>query len=75
MTTDIFCFYLQNRQLQTGQTGGQRYSDTSPPFSIPCLRQRLGNARRSSRDKLIAVNYVRKKFYKTETRAQCYKTF
>jgi hypothetical protein len=35
MTTEIFCFYLQNRQIQTSQTGGQRYSDTSP-FSIPC---------------------------------------
>jgi hypothetical protein len=29
MTTDNFCFYLQN-----GQTGGQWYSGTSP-FSIP----------------------------------------
>jgi hypothetical protein len=35
MTTDNFCFYLQNRLIQTSQTGGQRYSDTSP-FSIPC---------------------------------------
>jgi hypothetical protein len=26
---------LQNRLIQTSQTGGQRYSDTSP-FSIPC---------------------------------------
>ncbi len=34
MTTDIFCFYLQNRRIQTSQTGGQWYSDTSP-FSIP----------------------------------------
>jgi hypothetical protein len=34
MTTDNFCFYLQNRLIQTNQTGGQRYSDTSP-FSIP----------------------------------------
>ncbi len=34
MTTDNFCFYLQNRLIQTSQTGGQRYSDTSP-FSIP----------------------------------------
>jgi hypothetical protein len=32
----IFCFYLQNRLIQTSQTGGQLYSDTSP-FSIPCL--------------------------------------
>ncbi len=34
MTTDNFCFYLQNRLIQTSQTGGQRYSDTSL-FSIP----------------------------------------
>jgi len=32
--TFFFCFYLQNRSIQTGQAGGQRYSDTSP-FSIP----------------------------------------
>jgi len=36
MTTDNFCFYLQNRQNQTSQTGGHLYSDTSP-FSIPWL--------------------------------------
>ena len=35
MRTEIFCFYLQNRLIQTSQTGGQWYSDTSP-FSIPC---------------------------------------
>jgi hypothetical protein len=35
MTTDNFCFYLQNRLIQTSQTGGQQYSDTSP-FNIPC---------------------------------------
>jgi hypothetical protein len=35
MTTDSFCFYFQNRLIQTSQTGGQLYSDT-PPFSIPC---------------------------------------
>jgi hypothetical protein len=34
MTTDNFCVYLQNRLIQTSQTGGQWYSDTSP-FSIP----------------------------------------
>jgi hypothetical protein len=33
MTSDNFCFYLQNRLIQTSQTGGQWYSDTSP-FSI-----------------------------------------
>jgi hypothetical protein len=34
MTTDNFYFYLQNRLIQTSQTGGKQYSDTSP-FSIP----------------------------------------
>ncbi len=33
MTTDNFCFDLQMRLIQTSQTGGQQYSDTSP-FSI-----------------------------------------
>ncbi len=31
-------FFLQNRLIETSQTGGQLYSDTSP-FSIPCLNQ------------------------------------
>jgi hypothetical protein len=35
MTTDNFCFYLQNKLNQTSQTGGQWYNDASP-FSIPC---------------------------------------
>jgi hypothetical protein len=34
ITTDNFCFYLQNSRIQTSQKGGQQYSDTSP-FSIP----------------------------------------
>ncbi len=37
MTTDNFHFYLQNRLIQTGQTGGQLYSDTYP-FSVPWKR-------------------------------------
>jgi len=37
MTTDNFCFYLQNRLIQTSKTGGQWYSNTSP-FSIPWLK-------------------------------------
>ncbi len=40
MTIDIFCFYLQNREIQTSRTGGQQYSDTSP-FSIPWYRHHL----------------------------------
>jgi hypothetical protein len=38
MTTYNFCFYWQNRLIQTSQTGGQWYSDTFP-FSIPWVRQ------------------------------------
>jgi hypothetical protein len=34
MTTNNFCFYLQNRLIQASQKGGQQYSDTSP-FSNP----------------------------------------
>jgi hypothetical protein len=34
MTIGNFSFYLQKRLIQTSQTGGQWYSDTSP-FSIP----------------------------------------
>ncbi len=34
MTTDNFCFYLQHGLIQTSQTGGQQYNETSP-FSIP----------------------------------------
>jgi hypothetical protein len=33
MTTDNFCFYLQNRLMQNIQIGAWRYNDTSP-FSI-----------------------------------------
>jgi hypothetical protein len=39
MTTDNFCFHLLNRLIQTRQTGGQWYSDTSP-FSVPCIHLR-----------------------------------
>jgi hypothetical protein len=35
MKTDNFCLCLKNRLIQTSQTGGQWYSDTSS-FSIPC---------------------------------------
>ncbi len=44
MTTDNFCVYLQNRPVQTSQTGGQWYGDTSP-FSIPCQGHMYGSAR------------------------------
>jgi hypothetical protein len=55
MTADNFCFYLQNRLIQTSQTGGQEYSDASP-FSIPCFGAFLSNtiARK------IIKNYLQK---------------
>ncbi len=46
MTTDNFCFYLQNRLIQTSQTGGQWYSDTSP-FSIPCTNIQTSTTKRA----------------------------
>jgi len=59
MATDNFCFYLQNRLIQTSQTGGQWYSDTSP-FSIPCLSikvpcfvTKLYNIKRADINKLV----------------------
>jgi len=44
MTTDHFCSYLQNIVIQTGQAGGQWYSDTSP-FSIPWICQQFTKMR------------------------------
>ncbi len=40
MTTDNFCCYFINRLIQTSQTGGQWYSETSP-FSIPCSNYKV----------------------------------
>jgi hypothetical protein len=57
MTTDYFCFYLQNRLIQTSQTGGQRYSDTSP-FSIPWVNTCLINL--GSRVRVLLVPAERK---------------
>jgi hypothetical protein len=34
MVTDNFCFYLQNRLIQTSQTGCQPYSDNPPLVSL-----------------------------------------
>jgi hypothetical protein len=37
MTTCNFCFYLQNRLIQTSQTGGQQYRDTPPLVFPDCI--------------------------------------
>ncbi len=53
----IFCFYLQNRLIQTSQTGGQPYSDTSPFLVFPVhwyqLNKRIQLQRFSALNKLV----------------------
>ncbi len=67
MTTDNICFHLQNRLIQTSETGGQWYSDTSP-FSIPCFRylwvqatKNLSEVSVTKRKKFLSVTKVTKK--------------
>jgi hypothetical protein len=43
MTTDNVCVYLENRLIQTSQTGGQGYSDTSPFSSLAVPLDILGS--------------------------------
>ncbi len=59
MKTDNFYFYLQNRLIQTSQTGGQQYSDTSP-FSIPWINSNLNT---NSLTKIPITLGTAKKFY------------
>jgi hypothetical protein len=62
MTTDNFCFYLQNRLIQTSQTGGQWYSDTSP-FSIPCLYHKKSYERNETLKCLTLTNIYTLVYY------------
>ncbi len=55
MTTDNFSFHLQNRLIQTSQTGGQQCIDISH-FSIPCSSKHSSLCVRIDRT-------VTKKFY------------
>ncbi len=81
MTADNFCFYLQNRLIQTCQTGGQLYNDTSP-FSIPWLScpvsvlifvsseaSHLGGALPSSRNRelLLDRDLIRRQIWQLST--------
>jgi hypothetical protein len=61
MTNDIFCFYLQNRLIQTTQTGGQQYSDTSP-FSIPWEKEIERRERRKGKEYLVYRIGIRMEF-------------
>ncbi len=61
MTTDNFCFYLQNRLIQTGQTGGQQYSDASP-FSVPYMKVQ-NQPLRGPRERANVAKRVWKSFY------------
>ncbi len=55
MTTDNFCFNLQNRQIQTNQTGDQQYSDTSPPLVFPGLSKPV-NVTDNRKDTSLLLN-------------------
>ncbi len=54
MTTDNLSFYLQNRLIQTSQTGDQRYNDTFP-FSIPWTNPPNLFVRSVSENKKVAL--------------------
>jgi hypothetical protein len=73
MTTGNFCFYLQNRLIQTSKTGGQWYSDTSH-FSIPWPNSQMlswaekGSAVTNALAYLsVGVGDDEKKFYDIDT--------
>jgi hypothetical protein len=62
MTTDNFCFYLQNKLMQTSQTGGPSYNDTSP-FSIPWIKGSNQASRQEKNvgkiiKKVLSTNYL-----------------
>jgi hypothetical protein len=61
MTIDIFCFYLQNRLIQTSQTGGQQYSDT-PPFSISWYRHHYWRLPIDDCNVILAYTYIFKAY-------------
>ncbi len=59
MTTDNICSYLQKRLIQTSQTGGKQYSDTSP-FSVPWSRVQIQpslGAGLKRRKKIISIPF------------------
>jgi len=59
MTTDNFCYYLQNKLIKTSQTGGQWYTDTSP-FSVPCLNDQLALVRLNIGKGLLIFSVLKK---------------
>ncbi len=69
MTSDNFCFYFQNRLIQTGQTGGQWYSDTSY-FSIPCFSHLITKQFFLMRNQILA-NESTQMFYNIELSFHC----
>jgi hypothetical protein len=58
MTTDNFCFYFQNRLIQSSQAGGQWYSDNSP-FSILCSRVELTYSGNPTYYNLVEITTVK----------------
>jgi hypothetical protein len=55
MNANTFCFYLQNRLIQTSHTGGQQYSDTSPLVFL---------AKSKLTEPLYSPGYLSKALYK-----------
>ncbi len=55
VTTDNFCFYLQTRLIQTSQTGGQWFSDTSLQYSLPQLLDHYEN---NCRGKILQLIFL-----------------
>jgi hypothetical protein len=64
VTNENSCFYLQNRIIQTSQTGCEWYNDTSP-FSIPWLQYQL-LLHKSSMNKVSVVSIEIIAYTKTE---------
>jgi hypothetical protein len=63
MSTDNFCFYLENRLIQSSKTGGQQYSEYSDtsPFSIPWPKSSI-QARQRFRDFFDEISELSKFF-------------
>ncbi len=57
MTTDNFSFYIQNRQIQTRQTGGKWYSDIST-LVFPGLRVHIWQLLALEENSLKSMNYA-----------------
>ncbi len=58
MTTNNFCFYLQNRLIQTNQTGVKWYNDT-PPLVFPgeTISDRDTSGNKTQKQMILSVSH------------------